>query len=256
MTTMHPHWQSTDADERPVKITTPAKTAAKPQASITPRASRRPAALAGIALFALIGFGIMQGISGIQAQVSSANAVVHITENGASPDTVTVQPGQSIGWQNDSAIPQVLFSSTLLGSDGKPFETSPIFPGSADTFTIPANIQPGTYDYSSKTSQAVNGHIVIEGNAQPVAATQPTQTVPEAMPTQDSPSMAQTVTPSAAPSLIPQNTHTVGSNDMPVTQITNHTPYSQPESGMGTWVTVFLSILAILFVSRKHFRFA
>ncbi len=294
MTNLHPHWQSTDdSDERhvPVRIATSKKTPEKIAVTthgVSQRkpilASRRPAAFVGVLLCIIAGAATFQGLNNFTGQVNSSSITVHIREKGADPVTITVQPGYTITWTNDDTIPHVLSSDTLPTVDGKPFTTSPIFPGSSTHILIPASASPGAYPYISKTSDTVSGQIIVKNAAAPEPAatsipaspvtTTPTpssvpdfvpfaETTPTAdisLPT-DSNSVAET--PIVSASTLPVNTHTIGSGEVPLPDrqtgrntpaITQHVPHSAAETGPEVWITVLMAIGALLVVTRKTFR--
>ena len=293
MTSIHPHWQETDDDpERRVRIRSNQPQAKAPQTFAVPRASRRPAAFVGILLFVIAGFAALQGyslFSNLNGQVSPSSTTVHITATGTNPPSITVQPGTTITWTNDDTIPHILSSDTFPTDDGKPFTTSAIFPGNSTHVLVPVNAKSGTYTYISKTSQAVNGTIVIDtataaaasSAPAPVPPAQPTTvTQPPVLPQQPTfPSSQQTTTTSTAPNplaaqavqpppdtstgILPSNPHTVANADTSVTPqqytttapvITTHHPIKAAQTGPEVWVVFFLSIVGLLFITRKSLR--
>ncbi len=267
MNTMHPHWQAEDeSQERPVRISTKSKSEPLP-------ASRRPAALTGIALFALIGFSLIQGFSSLRGQLSNSPNLIHIKQESLDPATITVQPGDTVTWVNESTIPHILTSDSLPTADNNHFETSPLFQGSSTHILIPLNASPGTYMYISKTSKNISGQIVIStspatlSNSNPIPVPTPTPSNPNAIP---SAMISAPITniPSANPNptspAIPQNAHTVGNGEssLPPRQtggqtadIVSHMPSEQSETGPATWITVAATLGTMLYLTRRSFRF-
>lgn len=273
MSTMHPHWQAEDeSQERPVRITTKSKNAPV-------RASRRPAALTGIALFALIGFSLIQGFSSLRGQLSNSPNLIHIKQESVDPTTITVQPGDTVTWVNESTIPHILTSDSLPTANNKHFETSPLFQGNSTRLLIPLNASPGTYTYISKTSKNISGQIVISTGPATSPAVTPTpnpnpspinpSAIPPAMipaPVTNSPSVPNP-NPNQNPTspAIPQNAHTVGNGENPLpprqtggqaADIVSHMPSEQTETGPAIWITITASVGGLLLVTRKYFRYS
>lgn len=205
MTSLHPHWQSTDEHERPVHITA---RSSHERASQPTFASRKPAAIAGIALMIAIAFVWTGGISSVMSLLgqASTSVTVTITSGGVDPETVTVTPGETITWTNTDTIPQILASDTLPTSDGQPFQTSAIFPNSSTHFLVPVNAPDGTYEYVSQTSQNISGHIVIQG-ATSIATSSgivaPQQDATQQQPSMPPAAMTQPSAPAADQSALP-----------------------------------------------------
>jgi plastocyanin len=286
MTTIHPHWQSTDGDEVPVRVRGEAKKPHDKHPALSKKpasVSRMPAAVAGIALFAAIGFFWMGGMSNLPSLLgqNSSSVTVTITSDGTNPANVTVAPGMTITWTNNDTIPHVLSSDTLPTQDGKPFLTSAIFPGSTSQFTVPVNAAAGTYAYISKTSQTVSGNIIIAGSpvtgsaqssvSQAAASSQQsTSGVPPIFMQNSSISSSGFETSSAASEQVssataaattglPQNPHMVGTASMQTAQVTSAPAYTQtqthptsePSSGPDVMIVIALSVAAVLWISRK-----
>lgn len=165
MGSLHPHWQATDAGKENIRII--------PKQPHMPmkRASRRPAAFTGIALIAIAGFAVFQSmnhLSDVKGQLA-APVTITIRANGVDPKTVTVDPGATITWRNEDTIPHILSSETFPTSDGQPFATSAIFPGSNTHILVPTNAAGATHAYISQTSQTVIGEIIIRGSGNAAA---------------------------------------------------------------------------------------
>lgn len=274
MTTLHPHWQSTDdANERSVPVRIREKKAHSPSSVSDDRspvrASRRPAAFVGIFLFFIAGAAALQGygLFVLGGQVNAPSVTVHLTSGGADPVTISVVPGSTITWTNDDTIPHVLSSETLPTVDGKPFVTSAIFPGSSTHILIPLDAVTGAYPYISKTSDIVSGQIIVE------SGTTVEPFVPPAAVTTFSASSMQTVSsaasialpasaPAASVSQIPVNPYTVGSGNVPLPDrqtpgspaVSGHTPFATPETGPAVWMAVVLTMGILLIMTRKAFR--
>ncbi len=281
MTTLHPHWQSTDdSNERsiPVRITKKESHSPSPVCDHRSpvRASRHPAALVGIFLFFIAGAAALQGygLFGLGGQVSQNAVTIDLTANGASPVTVTVTPGTTITWSNDDTIPHVLSSGTLPTTDGAPFVTSAIFPGSNTHVLIPLTATPGAYAYISETSDMVSGQIIVQAADTSVFET-PVTTMPVTTVSSSSSSVRAVVASSAlsveaassvatvAGGQIPVNPYTVGSGNIPLPDrqqpgqhaaASDHIPDVMPETGSATWIAILLAVLAVLFVTRSAFR--
>ncbi len=168
MSSLHPHWQSTDeGSEREVPITIRSKNQAPQNTQMfVPRAKRRPAAFVGIFLFMVMGFAAFQGyitFSRLTGDVAAPVSVI-IKTTGVDPINVNVKAGETIEWKNLDTIPHILASDTLPTENGKPFTTAPIFPNATAKVTIPSTAAEGTYSYISHTSKKVNGTIVIAGS--------------------------------------------------------------------------------------------
>lgn len=283
MTTLHPHWQATDdSDDRhvPIRIVTEGKMSPPQMHLPVKQASRRPAAFVGIFLCVIAGVAAFQGfvLSDIQGQVQTPPVDVHIRPIGADPVTITVQPGVTIRWTNDDTIPHVLSSDTLPTANGQPFMTSAIFPGSTIEYVVPATITPGSYAYISKTAETVSGLIIVQASGNvPSGQTQNPFSLPGDTNNGQSSSIPVVQTqPSSVPAIptpipvaatvsdiLPVNAHTVGNGEQtlpprqgttPTTEVTTHVPKAAPSTGPEVWVTVLLTIVALLFVTRRAFR--
>lgn len=260
MSQIHPHWQSTDEDERVVHIH-----AAEPA---TQTVSRRPAAIFGIALSLLIGTVVFTGLRGMYAQITTEKKTVRITAEGLSPVVITVAPGETILWINEDSIPHLLASETLTESNGEPFAPPAIFPSNEYEFVVPATAPGGTHTYISQTSSDISGQIVITGtSAGPAAVTRvttptpivpTTSATPEEIIAQPTPTVRDSDAQILNPAAIPVNPYTVGSNPLPAgsnraASVTQHRPATQPNSGSGLWVTVIGAILGMTFLTRRYF---
>lgn len=260
MSQIHPHWQSTDEDERPVRIHS-----AEPA---TQTVSRRPAAIFGIALSLLIGTAVFTGLRGMYAQITTEKKTVRITAEGLAPTVITVEPGETILWINEDSIPHLLASETLMESNGEPFAPPAIFPGNEYEFIVPVTAAGGTHSYISQTSSDISGQIVITGasigpatTTQPTTPTQATPTniiIPEETIAQPTPVVRDSDAQILNPASIPVNPYTVGSNPLPsgnnrAASVTQHRPATQPNSGSALWVTIFGAILGMTFLTRRYF---
>lgn len=281
MTTLHPHWQSTDdADDRAVPIRI--RSAKKTPRSAMPdhddassgvrspvRAARRPAAFAGIFLFFIAGAAALQGygLFALEGQVNPPGVTVRLSPSGAVPVTITVEPGSTITWTNDDTIPHVLSSETLPTDDGKMFVTSAIFPGSSTHILVPLNAETGAYPYISKTSDTVSGQIIVKSGVDmepyvpPVAVVSPASS---SAPSSSSVAFSnpETVMPAATITQVPVNPYTVGSGNAPLPErqaagnpsISAHTPFSTPETGPAVWIAIVSTLGLLLLLTRGAFR--
>jgi len=161
---LHPHWDTTDDDELPVRITdTSAPQKTKKHAEVViPRATRSPAAFVGVALFLVAGTALFMGANKLLGQIAADDIEVVITQNGIEPSVITVAPGETIVWKNEAGIPHILRSETLPTEDGTPFNTTAIFPQAEFSYTIPLSATAATHDYISGTAENITGQIIIE----------------------------------------------------------------------------------------------
>lgn len=276
MSSLHPHWDTTDDAEQSVPVRIVEK---KNDTIIAPAAKRSPAAFFGIAMIALAAFFSLGGLDLIPAQVGVTAIKVTITDTGISPVEILVKPGRRINWVNSSGIPHILSSTTLKNSNGTPMETIAIFPGSDVSFDIPVDTPDGTYTYVSKTSADINGRIIVQKDRLPASASSESVTG-YTNPPKSSKSSAQSsgrpvytpdyVAPSSSSSsaavtnfeadIIPQNPYTVGGTVSSeqitkeissVAPIMEHRPTKQPESGMGLWIASLSGICALVIVMKK-----
>lgn len=165
---IHSHWDSTDDDELPVRITDARSKKVVPKKESTPnipRAQRSPAAIVGVGLFLAAGTALFMGAQGLLGQIATDDIEVLITEDGIEPSVITVMPGETITWSNLSDIPHILRSDTLPTEDDEPFNTTAIFPEGDFSFVVPLTAEAGTYDYISSTSASITGQIIIEEGA-------------------------------------------------------------------------------------------
>ncbi len=166
MTSIHPRWHATDSDsheEQPVRIVhaAPKKEQRSTPSVASKSVSRRPAAMVGIALTAMIGFAMVQGITTLRgALTSSTGTEVHLTKDGAVPPVITVMPGEQLTWINDDEIPHILSSDTLKMENGL-LDSPAIFPGATYTETVAPDAAVKTHDYYSKTSSLVSGQVIV-----------------------------------------------------------------------------------------------
>lgn len=283
MNNLHPHWQTTDEDEQPVRITDKSvRTRVQPvkstQRQRVPRAKRGPAAFIGIALFLGAGFALFQGANGLLGQISPTDVtIIRITENGIDPAVVTVQPGKMIRWNNESSIPHIFESDTLPTSDGQPFMTTAIFPNGFYEYVIPENSPSATHNYESKTSIGVKGQIIIDsGDAIGSDNTPPSeQYIPPAAPIPDTPDYTDPAPVTTTPDYtndppvggIPQNPNSISDGNtyipprpqpgsgtpMANTQgnINQHLPSTNTSTGMEVWVTLAIAGFSLAYVARK-----
>lgn len=276
MSSLHPHWDTTDDTEQSVPVRIVEKNQIE---TATPVAKRSPAAFFGIAMIALTAFFSLGGLDLIPAQVGVTAIKVTITDTGISPVEILVKPGLRINFVNASGIPHILSSRNLKGANGSPMETTAIFPGSDVSFDIPVDTPDGTYTYVSNTSMDINGRIIVQKDRLPASASSESVTgytnppksskssvqnshrpvyTPDYIPSSSSSSSAAVTNLGA--DVIPQNPYTVGetvsSEQMTketssVAPIMEHRPTKQPESGMGLWIASLSGICALVIVMRK-----
>ncbi len=267
MSDLHPHWDTTDSSEQPVPVRIKAKPrVAPPSTKKPPQVNRFPAAIFGIIAIAAAGFVVFDGMDLLQGQTVIDATDVHISATGLDPAEVMIQPGESIRWMNDDAIPHILASDMLKDEDGETFETTAIFPGSDHVFTVPAGTLPGTYDYESRTSPSINGMIKVALPQTFPAVTQSRSSV-AAMPMSQAASSiaALPVVPSSAsqaavasaggiptnPYALSNTNYSAASTNPVAATVTTHRPANQPSTGMGLWMAGLAGVIALFFVLRK-----
>lgn len=200
MTDLHPHWHSTDdGTARPSGPEPEPGPAEGPESLGVARdklrrrepgavriavkpASRLPAAIAGIAVFTVIGITLAGGWQALTAQISGGATEsgmselsssgdlppveIHIrSSDGFQPANVTVKPGQTIVWINDQSIPHILTSQTLRDGSGAYLNSPAIFPGATATFTVGPREQDGQHTITSTTDQTLIGTVEVSARA-------------------------------------------------------------------------------------------
>ncbi len=202
----------------------------------TATVSRRPAAMAGIMLVVGLGlsfYGSSTMFTGQSvpleketAQHSSIANEVRITNDSFEPSTITVAPGDTITWNNNSDIPHILTSDTLETIDGL-MATSPIFTGSTLSITIKHNAKPGTYTYISQTSALSGAIVVVEATHTPSS-----KTAMAVMTSSSSSSVSSEASSLSSAAVIPSSQSALGEQNAP-------SPFgaqvigTQPPMGMG-----------------------
>lgn len=273
MTSLHPHWRSTE-DERPVPVrAAPRMGDDTPLSAPRQTVSRRPAAVVGMLLAVGVGMFAMGGYSLLRGQ-AAGDVIVRITAQGFVPAVITVKPGDTITWSNEDSIPHLLSSATARTVTG-PLDTPPIYPGTTYSDTIDPTATKQTHQYGAKTAADMTGQIVIDSDktmaAPTTTPTVPPMQVPSFRPLQPSaaassspsdalpsaPSGEQGASPSAA---LPTNPYTVGSAGKPGNRpqqaplaATLH-PGANTKTGPELWVSVGLSLAFLWFATRKAFR--
>lgn len=158
---VHPNWQSEHDEPVPVHVK---EESATPEEGMTEASvSRRPAAMVGMFLVIAAGFTLFDGMDALRGQVTTGATVaaVQITENGLEPARLEVEHGQTITWTNTQDVPHILESDTLCSDTGFCLQTSTLFNGDSDTFSITVDMKPGTYEYFSSIADDMKGEIVI-----------------------------------------------------------------------------------------------
>ncbi len=270
MTSMHPHWESTDDEQIvPVRSKAPARQPI--------RVSRAPAAAVGIALMiaaVTYSFGGLDTLIG-QLTNPTPDVTVSIKQSGPDPSIVTIKPGQTIRWINDDQIPHVLTGESLPTADGKPFSTPAMFPDSDAFYTAPAAGPEGTYDYISETSDQVAGQIVISNASVAEASSSSSSTeiivpeapIPQVQPVSSSssapvqlPAQSSSVAPSpVGANVIAVNPYVIGTKKTSSTSskkpgVTEHKPTKQTETGPAVWIVLACSVAALVLATRGAFR--
>lgn len=285
MTILHPHWQPTDdggaashkpqhSEEREHRFHSHEfKAEARSASSV----SRRPAAILGILLSLSIGAVVMRDGTPLETSVTGDTLTVSITAGGFVPERLSLQPGQTVIWKNETQIPHILASETLRTENGKALQTSPIFPAATGQYTVPLLTTPGEYAYISQTDKLSGVLIVDDRTAAGATSSDTTAQATSAAAVvasaasapsieQNSSSDAATSAPSVTASVLPKNPHTVGTlpaggllpaqpaPGVPAYAATPSKPVTIPKTGPTLWIVAVASILALYALTRRHFR--
>lgn len=291
MSDIHPHWHAIDQEEpeasgASVRVSSPNATRIPIGLS---HVSRQPAAVVGILVVIGISFLLIRGAQEGTEQLRGSVEVL-ITQNGLEPATVTVQQGQEITWINQQDMPHILESRTLCSAADDCLYTRTLFQNDRYTFTVSAGMEPGTYTYSSSTSEDIAGQIIVTKRQEEVPAkvaastwgnllaqTPQQETMdmenPEDVPFNDSfPNPETFGNPvdnpeplgNPNPAILPRNPYTAGSDRIgPSVDFGNEPapeffegggPMRQPETGMSIWLVAMGSLLGIYGVTRRCFR--
>lgn len=267
MTTMHPHWQATEDDDSVVlpvdsmsAVTVQEAVISKPVTVRT--ASRKPAAILGILMVLGIGYAAMGGEFSLPGQVAANSVSVTLTADGADPESLNVTPGMTVEWKNEDTIPHVL-SFENLSSNGKPLETSPIFPGSTSTMLVPTTAKPGTYAYLSKTSD-LSGEIVIAAAVSSRSSASAAAVTASSVSSKEIQPPVEPFPQETASVVLPVNTHTIGSPNQkpveplhtgaPLKPVTQHKPITNAASGPANWVLIGITTIVVLIATRRAFN--
>jgi plastocyanin len=158
MKDLHPDWLATESspsDEEPVAVHTPSQMAHT-------RVTRTPAAVAGILMASIAGFVFFEGVSILRGQIAeSGSVVVRITPSGFEPVEINADPGDTIEWVNEHTVPQVLGSVEICDEEGFCFSTNAMATGEKWAYDIPLTLAQGSYTYSSLTTPALAGNILV-----------------------------------------------------------------------------------------------
>lgn len=274
----HSHWHATDDEEVEIPIR---DTSRKPKANeriAIPSARRTPAAIIGILIFAALGISAVQGWSDLLGQSVTPLPDILISDLSLTPAVLTVAPGQLLLIRNEATIPQILRFNDLIDSQGKPLESSAIFPQSETRVTVPITAAQGRYEYYSTTSVHISGSLIVSLSAivqsTAVTASSPASTFVK-QPVESSAAFASSLAPVNIPTIagittpdstilaavLPVNPYAVGtetiqpSNNLPddisYPDITEHMPQTTTESGSAAWATIIVFAISFLFVLRK-----
>lgn len=176
---IHPHWQATDSD-RPVPVRVVLKAQPHEARFQTPPRnrviSRKPAAVAGIALALFAGYGLTQWqgantlpkTRSFDASVANVAVTVRITETGIEPKTILVSSGDKIAWTNKTSN-AVLLTSPDLCDDYGCLEIALESGETYSDYTISNAINAGTYQYGSPVDPVLTARIHVQSD-KPFAA--------------------------------------------------------------------------------------
>ncbi|OIO53295.1 hypothetical protein AUJ46_05480 [Candidatus Peregrinibacteria bacterium CG1_02_54_53] len=164
MTDIHPNWQATDnaSEEQslPVRVVEKPKPANQipTQTVLQPRVrrlSRQPAAIAGMLLAVSIGLSFFFGID------RGAATTVRITQEGFTPKAISVTPGNSIQWINETDRTHVLQSDAPCSGDRQCFSMVSVAPGETASLSVTDDFIAGTYLYYSISAQGMEASITV-----------------------------------------------------------------------------------------------
>src|SRR3989339_525902 len=168
---LHPYWQTDEEAPVPVRPVSEQPTQRPPAMPENARTvSRKPAALAGIALAVLLSGFFYAGIERLTGQLVSSTITIRITDKGIDPIEVTAPQGSTIKWINEQSVPQILESKDLCAKNNCLY-TPNIFQGDNATFAITTDVQPGKYIYTSITTPAFKGIVTVTGPSSSSSAT-------------------------------------------------------------------------------------
>ncbi|MDA1208449.1 MAG: hypothetical protein O2904_00255 [bacterium] len=154
---IHPDWQNTDAETEEV----PVHDVNAPAPTEMHTISRRPAAIAGILLVVGSASLFMHGVDTLTGQLTEPISVI-LADTGIDPVEITVPAGEEVRWTNQQEIPQYLISDTLCSpSADECMSTSTMFEGDEISYTIPADVPAGSYEYFSPTDPSLTGTIIV-----------------------------------------------------------------------------------------------
>ncbi len=187
MSDLHPNWTTDGPEEQPlpVRITEKPKQHPEPAHEDRPHAprmsrlSRQPAAIAGMLLALSIGLSLFFSFDG------EPEIMVRITEQGFSPQAITVAAGNTVRWVNQTGRPHVLQSDGLCTRNQECFATRSIGPDESATLTITPDFSAGTYAYYSINTQGMEASITVRARG--------TATTPTAAGTRTRQNLAQAV---------------------------------------------------------------
>ena len=231
--------------------------------------SRIPAALFGMLAVLLAGVLYIRVLPDLRGEVLIPNlngyALVHLTDNGVSPVTVHVYPGQTVTWQNDRTIPESITSDELKDGSGNVLHTAMIEPGETQSIVIAATQAIGMYAYGFPASEEANGFIAVDALPPSTIAPFRIQSSDVAIPASSS---SSAVDRQESLQRIPRNPFTVINGPLSLgdassfaalkkpTNASSHPsayqlPPEQTKSGPELWVAIILSILAMTVLLRK-----
>ena len=137
------------------------------------------AALSVIALLVFVPTAGAQQDSGVVAVPVNNAWSVSIGDNFFAPADVAVEPGDTITWTNEGAVPH-----TVTADDGS-FDSGTLNPG--DSFTVAFSGQ-GTLTYHCEIHPGMMGSVTVGGGGGGAPAEPPTPAAPtESMPMETSP---------------------------------------------------------------------
>ncbi len=145
---------------------------------------------------------LLWGVPSAAAHPRAAVHGVNVADSLFDPETITVQVGDTVAWDNTGAIPH-----TVTANDGS-FNSGNLSPGASFSYTFS---QPGTFEYYCKyhavkgSGVGMIGHVVVEGPPQPAAPPEPS---PEPQPTAAPKPKATAVPATATVTATPEPTET------------------------------------------------
>ncbi|NKB82420.1 MAG: hypothetical protein GKS05_11135 [Nitrospirales bacterium] len=109
-------------------------------------------------MFLLFSGMLLWGVAFTQASPGSFRILIESGSPYYSPQTISVQPGIPIHWENPTATYHTVTHDGCLDGSGCAFDSGAILP---DKMFEVINLQPGIYPYHCTLHPIMRGHLVI-----------------------------------------------------------------------------------------------